>query len=137
MDPQVQLTLQRVGSSDLGTFGVLKKGNVPFCLTLERPWKNNEVNISCIPAGTYVCKRVMSPTHGNTFEVTNVPGRTHVLFHKGNYLKNTLGCILVGEKFSGGIQHPFVEDSSGAFNEFLHLMYGQDEFLLHVKESND
>ena len=64
--------------------------------TLENPWLDNAPNISCIPVGSYVCKRVISPKYGETFEITGVDGRTHILFHEGNYPSNTMGCVLLG-----------------------------------------
>ena len=78
------LTIKRLETGNQGTFGVLINGGIPFGLTLERQWLNNQSNISCIPEGGYLCKRVKSPKFGNTFEVTDVTGRSHILFHKGN-----------------------------------------------------
>ena len=106
-----RVTLLRLTQTEeLGTHGVLidcggsgkwldpDKG-IPFALTLEPPWKNNEKNISCIPCGLYQCEFHISPKFGPTYQVKGVPDRTHILFHKGNYTKNTKGCVLVGEQF--------------------------------------
>ena len=93
------LTLKRITSTAYGTFGVLIHGEEQFAVTLECPWKDNQVNTSCIPAGVYFCVRVQSPRFGDTFEITDVKGRTHILFHAGNIASNTRGCILIGEKF--------------------------------------
>jgi hypothetical protein len=42
--------LIRISQIPEGTFGVLlNDDNVPFALTLERVWLNNEVGKSCIP----------------------------------------------------------------------------------------
>jgi len=128
------LTLIRVGSSRRGTFGVLRYGDVPFALTLERPWNDNTVGDSCIPAGTYVCKKVRSPRFGDTYEVTNVTGRTHILFHKGNGIEDTQGCILIGEEFSGTFDRPMVVSSQRGFSEFLALLDGKQEFDLDLRD---
>ena len=106
--------------------------DLPFALTLERQWLDNRSNVSCIPAGTYKCVRVNSPKFGNTFEVTNVPKHTHILFHKGNIDDDSHGCILIGEKFgmiggSAGIQA-----SAEGFNEFMSIMNGEVGFRLIV-----
>ncbi|GAG80142.1 unnamed protein product, partial [marine sediment metagenome] len=93
------LKLIRVAYIKDGTFGVLFDEETPFCLTLEREWKDNRKGESCIPIGTYSCKRVISPKFGNTFEVCNVPGRSHILFHKGNLEDDSHGCILTGEEY--------------------------------------
>jgi hypothetical protein len=64
--------------------------------TIELPDRNNQHNFSCIPAGTYTIKKIVSPTKGKCFLVENVPNRDAIEIHKGNYLKDTLGCILPG-----------------------------------------
>ena len=128
----MKLDLLRVGQSARGTFGVLRYGQVPFALTLEEPWLDNAVGVSCIPPGLYRCERVRSPKFGNTFEVTQVEGRSHILFHKGNTLDDTQGCILVGEEFSGTFDQPMLVSSQRGFSEFLALLDGQAEFDLEI-----
>lgn len=122
----------RVGQSARGTFGVLRHGQVPFALTMERPWVDNAVRFSCIPAGTYVCRRVQSPKFGETFEITGVPGRTHILFHKGNRLDETEGCILVGEEFGGTAAQPLLASSARGYGELMARLTAVDEFSLTI-----
>ena len=130
------MKLKRIASRADGTFGVLLgAGDEPFALTLERPWADNAVGKSCIPAGTYTCKRVLSPKFGNTFEVTNVEGRSHILFHRGNVDDDTHGCILVGEKFeSWADKSVSIQASAEGFKEFLFRLEGVDEFELTITE---
>ena len=64
--------------------------------TLERPWIFNERKVSCIPTGTYLVKRHNSPKFGQCLKVQDVKGRSDILFHSGNVVNDTLGCILVG-----------------------------------------
>lgn len=128
----MRLTLIRVGHSERGTWGVLRYGQVPFALTLEEPWRDNQPNISSIPLGLYQCRRVDSPHFGNTFLVENVPGRSHILFHKGNTLEDTQGCILVGEEFGGTFEQPRLVSSQHGFSEFLALLDGQSNFGLEI-----
>lgn len=129
------LDLIRVGQSEAGTFGVLRLGPIPFALTLEQPWRNNETNISCIPPTEYICRRIHSNKFGETFEVQGVERRSHILFHKGNVLADTQGCILVGEEFatdqSGG---PILAASARGYNEFMAKLTGMDEFTLRIVE---
>lgn len=130
------LTIKRIASRSDGTFGVLLDGGEPFALTLERSWLNNAVGKSCIPLGVYMCRRVQSPKFGNTFEVSNVPGRTHILFHKGNIDDDSHGCILIGEEFThwndGSVS---IARSGPGFTEFLERLAGADEFGLTVLEA--
>lgn len=79
-----------------GTFGRLFDGARLICYTLEPPWMNNEQFVSCIPPGVYRAVWQKSPGHGWCYGLLNVPGRTEILFHAGNYLRDTEGCILPG-----------------------------------------
>lgn len=133
----MRVDLLRVGQSNRGTFGVLRYGQVPFALTLERPWEDNAQNVSCIPAGRYPCRKVRSMRFGNTYEVCGVPGRTHVLFHKGNFIYDTQGCILVGEEYSGTWDKPFIASSERGFLEFMKLLDDVPEFDLVVTDPPD
>jgi hypothetical protein len=100
--------------------------------TLENPWLDNVQTVSCIPAGEYICRRVISPRYGETFEITGVPGRTHILFHWGNYPSNTEGCVLLGT--SRAVDVPAVWSSRAAHAEFMAAVQGVDEFHLTIYE---
>ena len=126
------LTLLRIAQSEKGTFGVLRDGAIPFAVTCEEPWRDNSPNISCIPLGRYVCKRIVSPHFGGTFEITNVPGRTHVLFHKGNTTDDTQGCILVAEEFAGTNATPMIASSKRGYDELMAKLVGYDAFDLEI-----
>jgi len=115
----VDLTLKRIAYLNDETLGVLCHETLPFCITLERPWLNNQPNISCIPKSIYTCKRVVSPKFGNTFEITGVPGRYGILFHKGNISEDTQGCVILGEYFDTENNINSVKSSGEAFEEFL------------------
>ena len=115
-----------------GTFGMMLDGVVPFCLTLELPWLNNEVDKSCIPDKDYICQRVNSPKFGNTFEICDVPNRTHILFHKANIISDLLGCIGLGEEFGILNGKTAILASGRAFAEFMERTKGIDEFKLSI-----
>jgi hypothetical protein len=102
--------------------------------TLENPWLNNQPNISCIPAGRYICRRIISPTYGETFEVTDVHGRTHILFHWGNYVGNTMGCILLGTTRDPAV--PAVWNSRTAHTEFMDELYGVEQFPIEIVDED-
>jgi len=80
-------------STNLCTIGKLGYDNELICCTIERPWLDNKVNVSCIPAGQYKIRLVNSPKFGRTFKVCDVKGRTHILFHKANKASELHGCI--------------------------------------------
>lgn len=82
------------------TIGELIIDGVEFCKTLELKWLNNMRSKSCIPEGRYkVIKRLAHEKRKyNHFHVINVPDRSYILIHTGNYSSQILGCILVGER---------------------------------------
>jgi len=126
------MVLKRVASNSDGVYGVLIDGLVPFALTLERPWVDNEPDVSCIPDGRYWCHRLISPHFGETFEVMDVPGRSHILFHKGNTEKDSRGCILIGEQFGFLNGKISILSSKAGFNEFLARTREHDNFNLNI-----
>ena len=64
-------------------------------VTLELPDKDNQRNISCIPAGRYKAKKRISPGKGyEVIEFIDVPNRTYIQCHRGNYTSQLLGCVL-------------------------------------------
>lgn len=95
-----------------GTFGVLSQDGVRLCDTVERQWKNNLPNVSCIPAGTYTLKRHQSPKFGQCFALeapslgVTIQGpslRTYCLFHAANKPSELQGCIAPGTSAAGGV----------------------------------
>lgn len=133
-----RFTIKRVVENPQGVFGVLLdsldwvKGDTPFALTLERNWESNKKNVSCIPAGDYLCKRWHSAKHPNTFEIMNVPNRSAILFHTGNLEGDSAGCVLVGEEFGYIGDQIAVLSSKRGFNEFIQRTEGINEFWLSV-----
>ena len=99
----MKVFLTRLESDQNQTLGVLQlfSGTEKYfeCKTLELPWKNNSPFVSCIPPGTYRARKHNSPKFGRSFHVLNVPDRSEILMHPGNYNRDTLGCILPGMAF--------------------------------------
>lgn len=127
------MILRRIASTEHGAFGVLIDNNIPFALTLERPWLDNERNVSCIPAGVYACNRYHSEKHPNTFQVMNVPERSAILFHTGNLLEHSAGCILIGEIFDPYKGEPAILSSRKGFEEFMKKLEDKQDFQLLIQ----
>lgn len=94
------------GVQTLGEFVLYDNRNETIfaCKTLELPDKANRMRVSCIPPGNYECHPRISPKYGKHFRVwknkadgVDVPGRSYILIHPGNYHRHTLGCILIGQ----------------------------------------
>lgn len=97
-------TLTRIVDNGFQTIGTLTidspYGGYAFkCVTLEKSFKNNEKKISCIPTGKYRVRQRNSPKYGWHYEILDVPNRSLILIHAGNYASQTQGCILVGDRF--------------------------------------
>ena len=115
-----------------GTIGIIQLPNGTRVNTVERPWIDNTPFVSCIPEGTYECvprryNRGGYPAIG----INNVPGRTHILFHRANYPHQLAGCIapnseivLIGDLFRG-------KASRTAMSK---LMLAGTEFELVIRE---
>lgn len=141
-DELKHFTIKRNSESEYGTFGVILDEGLPFALTVEPFWQNNAKNISCIPDGDYLCKRIESPRFGDTFEITNVTRRTNILFHWGNFgtgdksrliESDTKGCVVIGEEFGVLYGIPAVLSSKRGFREFKKRVNGLDEFNLKIE----
>jgi len=122
----------RIDISKQGVFGVFTLNNDAFCLTLERPWEDNKPNISCIPVNIYLCQRVDSPKYGDTFQIMDVENRTNILFHVGNKISNSLGCVLLGSSYGELEGERAVVSSGTAFFRFMKRMEGIDSFPLQI-----
>ena len=112
------------------TVGVLLGDNIDF-KTLERPWLDNAVNVSCIPEGVYHVKRDKTGRH-KFYAVQGVEGRTNIEFHEGNIVEHSAGCILVGMSFDEKYN---LVSSSDAMALMLDII-GDDDFILNIRAAN-
>lgn len=91
-----------------------------------------------IVQGSYTCERGDHKLHGmekpfTTFEVKSVPNAWGILFHWGNFNKDSEGCILVGshvERAENGTQ--MITESKKAFERFMNEMSRVNSFELIV-----
>lgn len=95
------VVLKRVIVSSVVTQGVLCLGDRALCVTLEKPWLGNRRNVSCIPDGRYDVQPFSGVRYRDVWQVMDVPQRSYILFHAGNSVADTDGCILVGRAFHG------------------------------------
>ena len=101
-----RLCIYREESTDEGTFGygAFTDGG-PSWNFLELPWRDNQPNVSCIPAGIYTAHLIDSPHfQRKVFLLENVPGRSDVEMHPANwggdtslgYYSDLRGCCAPG-----------------------------------------
>jgi hypothetical protein len=104
------------------------------CMTLELADKDNQRSVSRIPAGTYWVEKHNSPKFGKSFWVKDVPGRSEILIHVGNFYRDTRGCVLAGDGFEDidkdGLTD--VTNSKKTINKLYEVL--PDRFQLKVYE---
>jgi hypothetical protein len=108
------------------TLGEWWLGGIKLCDTLELPWLDNAADVSCIPEGEY---ELVKGTHASykgplgkllkydCYTVANVPNRTDIDVHIGNFPKDTKGCILVG--VHDPVKGAVLQDSKATFNGLM------------------
>lgn len=95
------------------------------CWFLELPDLDNAVNVSCIPDGKYIARKRISPSKGyEVLEYVDVPGRTYIQVHPGNFTRQILGCQLPGDgvKWIDEDDIPDVTNSEDTFEKLMALL---------------
>lgn len=118
-----------------GIFGELYRDGTLVAYTLEHSFDNKPKVVD----GSYTCIRGPHRLHGMTedfitFEIKNVPpfnGNpvTGILFHWGNYNKDSDGCVLLGSTTAPTM----VGNSRQTWSNFMKSLEGFDSFGLTVK----
>ena len=125
------IEILRFGLFEDRTIGRLKIDDLELW-TIERPWQNNLPFKSCIPDGDYEIKLTDSPRFGpGTWQVQNVPNRTHILFHVANTAADVVGCIGCGISLYPDLNG--VGNSRKAMAKFDSYLAGLDETDLVIK----
>lgn len=131
----MNLTLRRKEKRAAGIFSELLNdaGNV-IAATLEHAYEDGNGGWEPkIPLGTYNCVRGPHRLHNmtadfTTFEITGVEGHSNLLFHWGNFDRDSEGCILLGEAEVGDM----VTNSRVTFAKFMTLVGELETFELEV-----
>lgn len=135
------ITLERFGYTPYGTFGRLVYNDFR-AFTVERPWQNNEAQVSCIPEGTYTLQWYNSPKFkktlavvGNTVSLFPTPGiaRSAILIHPANTMDELQGCIALGSTLGWVNNKWAVLNSKTTVEKFLSLIPDHD-MSLEIKQ---
>ena len=116
-----RIILTRDTQTEAVTLGVLVCGDLHF-QTLELPWLGNQHKVSCIPTGVYQLRLHPWDHEPQTqvYECLNVPNnRSPIDIHPGNSVKDTEGCILVGNHRATMNGAEAITDSRAAFHTMM------------------
>lgn len=137
----MNVVLTRAPSTDQGTFGTFVFEDGTSFHSLELPWRDNEHGTSCIPPGEYICHWIISPKHGECYQVLNVLDRNMIEIHSANfagdankgYISQLLGCIALGMSIGTLDGQLAILNSKGAIAAFEAKQAKQD-FQLTIRE---
>lgn len=104
--------------------------------SLERGWRDNQKNVSCVPEGEYDLKLEWSPRFKKElWELYGVPGRSETKFHVSNYWQQLEGCIALGRKHKDINKDgdPDVTSSRDVMREFHEKMSGQSQSKVKIR----
>jgi hypothetical protein len=153
------MTLRRLSGDGERTLGDLrlwlgvgdKSVQVAAFATIERPWIENPAGVggmprlSCVPAGVYTVIPHHSTNFPNTYALVNhqlgvyyqpgdIPagqkwGRSAILMHVGNRVRDVIGCIAVGKEHGELQGEPAVLRSTLAMRELDQILKRQRHTL--------
>ena len=114
----------------LGKCTVYDENNKPIfsSISLERGWRSNQNNISCVPLGRYPVVLEWSPRfQKDLWELKSVPNRSECKFHSANYWFQLNGCISLGRTLADINKDGYndVTSSKSTLNAF-HKVFGDD-----------
>lgn len=137
----MDLILQRHQLKSTGIFGSLASADEIVAVTLEHAFQNGDLWLPAIPEGVYTCQRGMHQLEGmkepfETFEIMNVPGHTGILFHVGNYNRDSSGCVLLGSMIISDSAGDMITGSSKTFQKFMQLQAPVEMFQLTVENES-
>lgn len=115
----------------VGTFNIYDEFRKPLfaAVSLERPWLNNKVNVSCISTGAYLVRLEYSPAFNMMlWEVKDVPGRTEIKFHWTLKVSGLKGCIALGQH----MKHLSLMNSKNTIRKFHEVMGDDKEAILMI-----
>lgn len=105
-------------------------------VALERGWKGNQSNISCIPMGTYEVVLEFSPRFNqDLWEIKGVPNRSECKFHSSNYWYQLNGCVALGRRPSDIDKDGYLDvtSSKSTMKDFHKSLKGYKKAILIIK----
>lgn len=136
IEKHVRLNLKRIkqkGETTLGKLTIEGGSKSWFVLEPAGPDSIVEGSDKRIKSGTYNLAPYSSGKYPNVYELQNVPGRTFILIHAGNYHKDTLGCLLPGKAWGSVSEtHYYVSNSKAALKEIFSEILTYDSASINI-----
>lgn len=121
----LEITVVRTSENVNSTTGELFVDGQFIAQTLELPWQNNQSYVSAIPTGRYAAHLRYDKPDGWRLQLDDVPGRSGVQLHIGNYPSQIAGCVLVGLAVNNAENR--LEASSAAYGRLRTAFYGSSD----------
>lgn len=119
------LTILRYESGPAGTFGVALHGSRWLCHTLEPADRSGDFRCA-IKAGRYELTHEWSPKFRMYLPTINAPGRSGLRIHAGNFVRDTSGCLIVGNSRA----LTYLNDSRAALSALI--VYIRERHITHI-----
>lgn len=151
----MELILTRFAYTPERTLGQLVVGGLTLA-TIERPWIDNpagpggKARESCVPEGTYAVRShdggafrnvwaLVNPDLGVWYQPGQIPkgqrwGRSAILIHAGNRVRDVVGCIAVGRQHGVINGEPAVILSQLAIGDMRRTL-GRDAHTLIIRST--
>ena len=124
---------KQFGETTLGSLSI--KGLAKSWYVLEPGGPDSEIEGSDkrIKSGSYRIKPYSSLKYKEVYELKDVPGRTFILMHAGNYHEDTQGCLMPGKTWGvKSDKHYYVGHSRTALKEIFSEISGADEVVINI-----
>lgn len=135
------MILKRLLANEFGVFGEMCSDDGLFqCATLEHSYLDTASGSygAKVPMGSYNCVLGTHQLEGmsspfSTYEITGVPGHSGILFHSGNYNRDSSGCVLLGKQMDSSSDPKMIANSKMTFENFMKYLDGLSDFQLVVE----
>ena len=117
------------------TSGILTLPDGQELVSMELPWKDNKLSVSCIPAGTYTIDRNKTGKHKwYAFRNDETNPRTYIEIHPASLISHLEGCIAFGFELVANkhTSKPVLKGSIKACEKLLEL-FGDNSWVLKIE----
>lgn len=122
MNKEADLTVLRAYYNDCTIGRIFSKHFKKYFALLELPWLGNINDFSCIPEGLYDYEvRYSNRAKRDVIWILNVPNRTNIQWHQGNFTRDILGCGLTGLSVTD-MNQDGIPDVSNSLNALIEII---------------